>query len=112
MIKARGRQRCCLFRLKLQNTSPEFVQHRILLGIDHDPAYAGIYQNESAFSLVKYIKKKGYHTEVLMATSQNGDAMIPTSKSNLVLHTALGPSKKQNEEAAVPSSSRHSYVSS
>ena len=60
MIKARGRLEMLSVQTEITEHEPWNLSSTVSsLGIDHDPAYAGIYHNESAFSLVKYIKKEG-----------------------------------------------------
>ena len=63
MIKARGQLEMLSVQSEISGHEPWNLSSTVSsLGIDHDPAYAGIYHNESEFSLVKYIKKKGYYS--------------------------------------------------
>lgn len=63
MIKTRGRLEMLSVQSELSTQEPWTLSDTVSsLGIEHDLTYAGIYHNESDFSLVKYIKKKGYYS--------------------------------------------------
>lgn len=63
MIKTRGRLEMLSVQSELPMQEPWTLSDTVSsLGIEYDPTYAGIYHNESDFSLVSYIKKKGYYS--------------------------------------------------
>lgn len=63
LMKTRGRLEMLSVQSGLPAQDPWKLSDTVSsLGIEHDPTYAGIYHNESEFSLLKYIKKKGYYS--------------------------------------------------